>query len=297
VVSPLELPGTQFLILYGRLLMGMLLVAYGLRQWLLRPGDEGAPPARDLDPYAIAMLGGHARRAADTALASLFERRILSLNLPERRITCQQPPESPSRLHTFERAVLDRIPSQGVPLEPLHAELQTVAAALYEDQLRAHGLFCHQSQERWARYLPALLLVGLGLLGLVKFLIGMAERRPVSVLGILLLMTAGCAAVFLLVPSWRTRRGRRVHEALREEHLALQLSASSGSPTLPGRDLVLALGLFGLEGVSLPSLQEFRAQLPHHRPNTSGGAASCGGACGGGSGCGGGCGGCGGCGG
>lgn len=50
---------------YAALLFGGFIGAYLLIQWMRRPGDEGTPADRDLEPYELAFLAGGRKRAAD----------------------------------------------------------------------------------------------------------------------------------------------------------------------------------------------------------------------------------------
>lgn len=307
----LELSGSGFVYFYAFLLADGLLAAYQLRQWLRGPDEEGGPQDRDLEPYAIALLAGKESRAADTVLASLYARGLLSLD-PQTGLARQPvPPEELSRLHPLERDLLDRLPSSGKSFASLHEEARWLAAhSDLLERLISRGLIHTSTRALLIQFLPACIIAAVFYIGLMKLRLSEGLAFPSEYLLCLLAVTLACAVVPLARPSWRTRRGDRVYEALRREHSALQVTASSsgGSP-LPGRELLPAIGLFGLEAVNLPELVEFqpllKAQAQAQAQSQSSSTTLCGGCgggggggdAGGGDGCGGGCGGCGGCGG
>jgi uncharacterized membrane protein YgcG len=139
------------------------------------------------------------------------------------------------------------------------------------------------------------------LVGVGKVFVGLARGRPVLGLLLLLGMTLLIALILAMNPPRRTLRGDLVLERLTNEHVSLKTTAQAGGAGLHGRELVMALGLFGLGAVQVLENLDLRDALRGFETNPlGGGASSCGGSggsCGGGGGgggCGGGGGGCGG---
>lgn len=75
---------------YAALLLGGFIGAYLLIQWMRRPGDEGTPADRDLEPYELAFLAGGRKRAADALsregpLPEPVSQQVLAVDLRFRR--------------------------------------------------------------------------------------------------------------------------------------------------------------------------------------------------------------------
>src|SRR5262249_27012388 len=155
------------------------------------------------------------------------------------------------------------------------------------DRLREVGLLYSKDQAYTARYFPLLIILAVLAFGGIKLLVGLARNKPVGFLVVGLAVTAIVGLIITLRPIFRNRRGDAVVDTLKEHHVALKLTAESNQAQLTGRDLALAIGLFGMGILTYGALDELR------RGFFPKGGSSCGSSCGGGS-CGGGGGGCGG---
>ena len=80
MINPLDLRGPEFLLLYLLLLVAAGCAAVILR-WALRlPADEPVGEDVRLGPYEVAYLAGGEQLAADAAIASLVQRRVLAVD-------------------------------------------------------------------------------------------------------------------------------------------------------------------------------------------------------------------------
>ena len=280
-LNPFDLPGPQFLTLYGAGL------ALALTAGAILPAGQ-RPDGRDgtiADPDTLALLAGGPRRFADAILSRLLARGALAVDgkglLTARTSTAGHTAvegavlalDAPVRFAAVEHA-----------LAP-HAD--RVAKALVADGLMADATAVARLR-RW-RTAPFLLLFGFGA---IKWLVGVTRDRPVGFLSLLLLLTAALAAAAWFSVDARTRAGERL--LLRERARADRLRRA---PTAPETDMAVALfGTAVLAGSAWESYHTMRR--PGIGDAASGvdgsdGGSGCGG---GGGGCGGGGGGCGGCG-
>jgi uncharacterized membrane protein YgcG len=116
----------------------------------------------------------------------------------------------------------------------------------YRRRLSQKGLVLDEHRAVPVRLLPSLVYGAFLLLGAAKIFVGLSRGRPVM----FLVLLAALGALGLLVLGsrpWRTRLGDTTLKALREEHQALRTTAMAGdaSQALDGRELALAVGLFG----------------------------------------------------
>jgi hypothetical protein len=185
----------------------------------------------------------------------------------------------------------------------------------YRRRLSQKGLVLDDFRARPVRLLPSLMYGAILLLGFAKISVGLSRGKPVMFL--VLLVTLGVFGLLVLGSRpWRTRLGDTTLKALRDEHQALRTTAMAGdsSRALDGRELALAVGLFGPAMLVPLGYSGLRQTLNPSSSSSSwdsssissddsscssgdsGGSSSCssgGSSCGGGGG-GGGCGGCGG---
>jgi uncharacterized protein (TIGR04222 family) len=297
-MNPFDLSGPEFLGLYGILLFLTLVVAVCLRRGLRASGDEAPELASQLDPYDIAYLAGKEERAVNAAMANLIHKEVLKANTAERKIEVRDLFAKPE--HRLERAVYVAAHGEGgKPIKDVREEVNAVAARPAE-RLKAMGLLVDDATAWAVRFWPTFLVLLLAGFAAVKIAVGLSRGKPVLFLALALAATVAVALVGFARRPHRSIRGDQLLEQLKEEHAALEYTASRQPAGLAGTDLPLAMGLFGMGVLAAGPLADLRTALKP--PVTSGG---CGGGCasgcgGGGGGCGGGgCGGggCGGCGG
>jgi uncharacterized protein (TIGR04222 family) len=297
-MNPFDLTGPEFLGLYLFFFVLTLGLALYARRSLAQPVEEPADPFPQLDPYEVAYLAGKAPLAVNAAIANLLNRKVVTLDAKDRKLTATG--ELPSGAHPLEAALhLTTRGGSGETLKEIHARLGKVVEKVGH-RLQDLKLVVDDGRALAARTVPLLLMLALAGFGAVKILVGLGRNKPVLFLAMFCAATVLVSLVVFARRPHRTRHGDRVLDRLKKQHSALQYAAREPGQ-LTWEELPLALGLFGL-GVLAASgpLKELRTAL--HPPGSGWDAGTgCGSGCGGGGGgCGGGgCGGggCGGCGG
>lgn len=173
----------------------------------------------------------------------------------------------------------------GQTLDKVRVKVSAQLAPIRQ-RLQTMGLLVDESRMEIAR-LPLLLVLLVPLFGAVKILVGISRDKPVTILVLMCVISAG-VAFRAFWPIHRSRRGDRVLARLKEANGALQYHARSWTRDLAGDDLVLALGLFGMGVLADGPMWQLQTNLQRRAHSGDGGGGGCGG---------GGCGGCGGCGG
>ena len=285
--SAMNLRGPDFLgfylLVFGAVLAGGLLFRRTQRQ----PSDEPTPSEADLDPYEVAYLAGGEKQAANAAIASLVERKVLGSNPAAHRIRRDGTLGKDAPL--LERALLGAAREEtGSEISALHAAAKPVLENI-RSRLTTMGLLVSESRELGTRAVTILLVLATCLFGLAKVSVGHDRHRPVGLLVFLVLASGVAGIVALGRKLGRSRRGDRALERLRHEYHDLEAKAARAQAGLTTLEVPMAAALSGGPFDSL------KATLKPPSISSSGCGRGCGGGCGGG-GCGGGCGGCGGCG-
>ena len=283
-LNPFNWYGTEFLRLFWALGVGLLPWAWWLRHRGRGPEEpySGEPPS----PYALARLAHSGRYLVDSALAALAHAGKIEL-LDEQKVkrVGAIPPDDP-----YERAVWNLIIFFGwSDLAALRQDAigpNVGALRTLDEELESKGLLLPKAERRRLHRLPLLAVLGLGIFGLVKVLVGLSRHRPVGYL-VLSLLGLGFAAIASLWHSaWATGRGVRLLRALAPKVQQRRLAGPLTSQTV-----ALTVAFFGVSELRTLGLTELTQRLS---PPTSSGAGSGGdGGAGEGDG-GGGCGGCGG---
>jgi uncharacterized protein (TIGR04222 family) len=166
-------------------------------------------------------------------------------------------------------------------------------------RLRERGLLMRDDDAWKPRAIPGSLFLLLLLFGLAKIGIGVSRDRPVTLLAVLCVLTAGMAALHWVRTPERSRRGDRALDVLKLRNVALQYTAAREPSRLAPNDLALAVGLYGAGVIATGPLADVHLTLRRQQQTTTDGSSSGSGCSSSSSGCGGGCGGggCGGCGG
>jgi uncharacterized protein (TIGR04222 family) len=290
-MNPLDWPGPAFLGLYVVLLLAAVVVALYLHRSLRQPGGEPSEDDLDLSPYEVAFLAGGEVLTVNAALARLIQEKLLAVDSAKRRLTrCGA--GQPGAVSELERSVLDEVSEETGQTIAKVRHRAAWALGPIERRLRDLGSFVSEVQVWKVCLIPPLVILAVVLFGVLKIFVGVSRQRPVAVLEILCIMSGIVAMIFIFWPVRRSRRGDRVLALLKDANAALELSGRRRPDDLAGDDLVMALGLFGMDVLAGGPLTELQTAL-RPPPNFSG-DAHCGGGCGGGGGCGSGCGGCGG---
>jgi len=293
-MNPLNMRGPQFLLFYGALLFCSILAGYALRT-MLRVSDDRQPVPK-LDAMQIAVLNGGERFASQVALADLVASDAVDVEDDSiRKLVAKQALDVDRPLMT--RAIYEAISESELATPSFAAEAAAPETARIAAELEELGLLETTDSANSARWCPGLLMALVLLLGVAKIAIGLSRGRPILIL-VFLCIAAGIAMVSFFKRPFRTKRGERVLEEVRESHL--ELKDPRDLLEMSDTELLLGMGLFGLAPLShaegrLDKLNEWLG--PTADPNSSWGSSfvgdsGCGGG-GDGGGCGGGCGGCG----
>jgi uncharacterized protein (TIGR04222 family) len=289
-MSPYDLPGPEFLVLYANLLFAVVVCAELLRRWLRKPGvevDRADPP---LTPYEVAYLAEGRQGAVYAAVAGLIRKEAVSLNEKKHLVASES---FTGITHPLEWEVYENVRStQDAPVRQV-----TVKAPLdrIRDSLEEQGLLVTAGQRLRARLLPAMFYLGLMAFGVGKIVVGVDRHKPVAFLVALVVLTAIIGLARFCWPVHRSRRGDDLVRRLRSRNAALKTTLRTAGASVGSDDTALGVALFGtciLHGGPLNDLA-VAVQPP---AGAGGGGGDAGGGCGGGGGgCGGGgCGGCGG---
>ncbi|MGE3691629.1 MAG: TIGR04222 domain-containing membrane protein [Novosphingobium sp.] len=280
-MGPFDLPGPQFLMLYGILLVAAILFGLIIPR-LLRPNGMDAPVT---DEDELAYLAGGEARLAEAVVARLMASDAISV-LSARNIPILQPAQSDTRAG---RAVLS-LPSP-TNWRAITQAIQGEAEQIWH-RLASRGLMMDSGEFARVRLLqtaPYLLLLAFGA---IKLVIGMSRDRPVGFLVALLVVTAVGAMIRYGNVDRRTRAG--VNAVIGARSDADRLRRAPGQ-----QESGKAVALFGtavLAGSALSQLHTMRASSSSS--SSSGCSSDDGGCSSDSSGCssdsGGGCGGCGG---
>ncbi len=249
------------------------------------------------DPYEIAFLGGGGLRMVDAALAALFTRGLLKLDVPKsgRAMIGASYQGNIGDIHPVEQQVQRALPT-GFKSEvrDVRKALTSVTQAMQES-LAARGLVFHPSQFRRMQWLAALPMLLMLITGLVKLVIGISRDKPVIFLIICLFVSVLVLGLRMSLMKKRTAAGEALWNRLRLKKRLSPLVERDGRHVLDPTLAAMAVALVGSVALATPSYQPLHAAIHRQGADSSGGCGS--GSCGGGGCDGGGGGGCGGCGG
>lgn len=301
-LNPLDLPGPQFLMLYGGT-AAFILVFAAVAQYALKRRDT-QPPAADYEPstYDIAYLTGDAKRVLTTGILQLLQWGSLQSPMAGAPLVREINADLPAEAHPVEQTIFqfamepecaDRV-KPDVQRKRIHLGLAPYIAEIQE-RLHELGLVVDRGSQalyRWMVVGPWTLLMALGV---VKLAVGIARGRPVG-----FLIAALVVSVIVLIVLWKTPprltpAGKRLVNELKRRHQELKsIGKTTAGSVLLNPAFPLAVGLFGVAEFAALNDPSLAALIRHPGIADSGsgcGGSGCGG--GGGGGCGGGCGGCG----
>lgn len=287
-LDALDWTGGWFLILYAALI-GLAWTAGNACQRATRGPNRRAATV-PADPIEVAFLAGGAPRAADVALVELLARdaitldysgearHVVSSNLPVWLRSGAGESGLPPGLRDIAQAARQR--------QRLTETLSALAAhySALAEPMQRKGLWISARRDWFGRWVAALPMAALVVLGSAKISIGQARERPVGFLVVLVSLAALLVLVQLLSGQRRSRAGEwALHDATRK-------AGYSGNVA----ERVAVAGTIALEGTALADYHTLRTPAPSSGSSDSSGGSSCSGGGGDGGGGGGGCGGCGG---
>jgi uncharacterized protein (TIGR04222 family) len=292
-----DLPGPEFLRFFAIAFFIALGLSFLFPHLLRFPFSTPIHFPPDLNPYQIAYLKGGKIAALKAAIASLWQRGILSLgSFSLQRVFIPLPAD----LHPLESSLLEQM---GSTFRISH--LQSLSTGSTASRLYDQGLLLLPFHREFLRLLRTLPLVALLAIALIKIGVGIWREKPVLYLFLWsILLCFLTVLAFMNIPR-RTWRGDRALRALAHKNSALEFSARRKRQDMSPQDAALTAALFGVSAAFFGTqfaraLDPPKTQPPWLTGNDSGGSSgSCssgGGGCGGGGGEGGGagCGGCGG---
>lgn len=299
-MNPFDLAGPQFLVLFFIGGITTLLVAIGVKQFLI----AGTAPKRGLDqfrPEELAYLAGGVERAVEAAVAALNHRGAITIDSAGLKPVDSAPQLSAdgvyrgivdeSELTELERFALGEIRQGEKSIRNLVDRARSFEPALSES-LVADGLLV---ADRSGSQLKAMVVPALwSAMGVIKIMVGLSRGKPVGFLVMLVIALLVIAFSVTKAPR-RTTEGNRIVRDAKRRYAALETTASTAPVQLSGQDMSFAYAMFGTAVVApalLPLMPSYQRSLiaPQGASDGSGGGSSCSSSCGGG--CGGGCGGC-----
>ncbi|MBL8524468.1 MAG: TIGR04222 domain-containing membrane protein [Betaproteobacteria bacterium] len=288
-MNPFMLTGFSFLAFY--LVVGIL-VAWGLRRWIISSESNGAPAQNLTDPYLIAYLRAGENEAMRVATVALLDRGLLEANGEQIKTKSSASVEMVKR--PIEKAILRKFLAAGEAHELFKDAGAKAACDSYRQALLKDGLIADASTYA-KRALPALMAIGLmGAITWTKISIAFSQGR--HNVGFLVFLTIIFAIVLIYI--WKRRltgRGNAMLADLKDLFSRLKGRAKTlraGGQTNEAAMLAAVFGLSALPAAHFP----FMEKLYPARSSDGSGCGSSSSSCSSGSSCSGGCGG-GGCGG
>lgn len=284
---PLDLPGPTFLKLMSVLVV-TLLAFIGANMYWIRVGQV-TDSAGKVTAEEAAWLNGKMPRLVATVVARLLRDRHLEVEGSGRLVPNIPLPSSASEL---DHAIVQRL-RHDVSLSKPWPDAEPLVAPIRE-QLVSRGLIVSEAANRWSRIVIAMATLSLIAFAGAKIVVGMDRQKPVAIL---------CGlTVLLIICLWSAFQDahRTFDGDLELARLLRQYAGwkNADAHALSGKNLPLALALFGPIVLKHTELDSLHTHLIRLEPVSSAGGVGSGSGCGGGGdggGCGGGgCGGCGG---
>lgn len=302
VLEVMDKRGGEFLKWYG---VSFVLAVIASFAWPRMARDRaGRRTLPVTDRFDIAFLGGGVDRVVDAALAALYCRKRVRVDAgtTPAKMWSEASPAEPGDLHDVEARVLRAVPASiRISLSQVRKTARFTLHSM-QDRLAREGLLESASSFRRLRWMAALPVLAVMLLGVAKVFVGSSRDRPVGYLVVLLLLSL----VFLL---WRVKRlshrttdGEQLWKKLKKRPPVTAGQLEKNGLIHDPVHVALLVALEGYGALPLPAYSPVHSAL-HRKANADSGSYGCGGGCSSGSGCGssgssgcgsGGCGGCGG---
>jgi uncharacterized protein (TIGR04222 family) len=281
-LNPLDWDGASFLVLYGSLLGGSVVVTLTVRLLLRRSGSPA--DAERLSWFELAYLAGGRVRAFDAAIAELMARQAARFDPTTRSVLASEVSGYlPPFLATIRRNLGPKINHGRLLRESADAFAQV------EESLATRGLVLTQGRSWQVGFVTASVPALVGLFGWAKIQVGVSRGRPVGDLVVLTILAFGLALAFLMSRPQRSIAGDEALRAYKATNARAMRAPMDG-------EIALAVALAGttvLLGTPFADYARFASSgSGGDGGGDSGGGDSGGGDGGGGDGGGGGCGGC-----
>lgn len=272
-LNPLDWYGTEFLLLYGALLGVALLAGSAIAASLRLKGDS----ATISNPDELAVLSGNGDRLTEAVVSRLMARGALTI---ERKKDFISAPGAAARDELEATLLAMNNPVRWTAMrKALRGKRDEI-----RDNLVGRGLLLDRGDRLMLGLAAAMPLALLLALGLSKYMLGVARDRPVGILTVLMIITAGLFLWRWLATSELTKAGKAAYRDARNREARLRIAPR-------GEETGMAVALFGTAVIATSPIGDL-----HRLRAASGGSGDGAGGDGDGSGgCGGGgCGGCGG---
>lgn len=269
-LNPLDWYGTDFLVLYGALLVAAIVGSFRIAASLRPEGRRGK--LTEADDLAVLHLGKE--RFAEVVAARLLQRGALKVE-KSRLLRL-----SSSGGGALENEVLRA--GDTISWKALRRVTDTGAARIEQGLVR-RGLLMERGEWLQLGFYAVLPLLALMAFGVIKVFVGMSRDRPVEFLLFLLFVTACVVGARWSGTDKRTKAGLEARDNALDSFTRLSQAHTK-------EETGMAVALFGTSILATSELGDF------HRMRTAGSSDSGGGSgsdSGGGGGGGGGCGGCG----
>ncbi|MGI8907364.1 MAG: TIGR04222 domain-containing membrane protein [Candidatus Sumerlaeaceae bacterium] len=300
-----DLRGPQFLVLYGVMFGGAMIVGLIMRYFMRGPSDYDQLAAGRLDPYDVAYLQGGPPRAYQAALTSLLQKGVIHIMGDAVSVVYGEGSRRRDVEHPLEQEIVRQVDTQKVGrLGDLFGACAPAFDKMHEKLLRM-GMLLSKNSIWSIRILMMSLYLVVAAVGAIKIWVGISRDKPVGFLIAFVIATVLIALLCLAGQFFRTSRADTTLSKLRKKSESLKAVVKSGGSSLSGNDLALGVALFGVAAIPAmyPDLNDW---VKRNRSGDGGGSSSYGGgdssgSCGSGGssssdsgGGGGGCGGCGG---
>lgn len=245
--------GPAFLAAYLLLAAAVWVASARARRALAGDGPDRLTGPAPTDPHDLAYLNGGPDLAVTSALAAMHLTGTVAPSKGRIHAVGRPAPGADA----LERAIHF---TTGSPVTrsrlPLHRPVRTALDTI-EKRLVSIGLLLPETQRRRIRAVGWWMVAVAGL-GLLRFLAGVAEGRPVAFLVVALLAVAAVGLVQLVHAPRRTRAGDRLLTRLRDEHHELDPAQRPDWVAYGPAAAALGIGLFGASAVwaSDPALAE-----------------------------------------
>ncbi|MBD2187819.1 TIGR04222 domain-containing membrane protein [Pseudanabaena mucicola] len=254
-VNPLNLGANDFLIFYFLLSVIVVYTSFLLKDYLRLPDGDPKQTYINLSPYEIAYLIGGDRRVIESAIASLFHKKQISIDAQNRTLTFSG---SLSDVRDpIERAFVEAIQADETiddqrRLSFSSKVLQNIryGSDVISDRLVKLGLLLNPSQAFKAQVYPILLITALLILGITRIVLGILRNRPVGILITMVFLISLIVGVLYNIDSRRTRFGDRMIKHLRANQARVKDKSQVA--------LIVALsGIFAIMGDQFVDLRTF----------------------------------------
>jgi len=287
-MSPFDLRGPEFLVLYLGLGGVVLLVLYALRH----AGQSGDAPRMDLsDPYQIAYLRGGQNEVLRVATVSLIDRGFLEASgtkVSAARDRSASMLRVPLEQHLF--TFFSKVPAEAALVFKAREFDRDVKA--YEEELARLDLAPGAAARGGQTIRLGVALLVLWTVAAVKIAVALGRGRSNIMFLIFLAMIFSVLAGKVGRPRL-TKSGTAMVASLRTLFSGLKDRSSLLTPGANATDVLMLAAVFGVAAIPATVFPYTKTLYPRAASSDSSGCgSSCGSGCGGG-GCGGGCGGCG----